>query len=90
MQKPNRTPPQSPRAAMSSLPSKQGGIVFSSILLIIVIVAMVLLALYLIKLDRTITSKFEGKRWDIPAKVYSQPLELYQGANVDKDTIKTR
>ena len=74
---------------MSSLPSKQGGIVFSSILLIIVIVAMVLLALYLIKLDRTITSKFEGKRWDIPAKVYSQPLELYQGANVDKDTIKT-
>ncbi|MGM8871602.1 penicillin-binding protein 1B [Psychrobacter sp. 2Y5] len=74
---------------MSSLPSKQGGIVFSSILLIIVIVAMVLLALYLIKLDRTITHKFEGKRWDIPAKVYSQPLELYQGANVDRDTMKT-
>ncbi|MGM8884984.1 penicillin-binding protein 1B [Psychrobacter sp. 1U2] len=89
MQKPNLTPPQSPRTAMSSLPSKQGGIVFSSILLIIVIVAMVLLALYLIKLDRTITHKFEGKRWDIPAKVYSQPLELYQGANVDRDTMKT-
>ncbi len=71
------------------MPSKQGGIVFSSILLIIVIVAMVLLALYLIKLDRTITNKFEGKRWDIPAKVYSQPLELYQGATVDRDTMKT-
>ncbi len=50
---------------------------------------MVLLALYLVKLDRTITSKFEGKRWDIPAKVYSQPLELYQGAAVDDETIKT-
>lgn len=50
---------------------------------------MVLLALYLVKLDRTITQKFEGKRWDIPAKVYSQPLDLYQGASVDKDTIKT-
>ncbi|WP_413786883.1 penicillin-binding protein 1B [Psychrobacter urativorans] len=50
---------------------------------------MVLLALYLVKLDRTITHKFEGKRWDIPAKVYSQPLELYQGASVDNDTIKT-
>ncbi|MGO1249798.1 penicillin-binding protein 1B [Psychrobacter sp.] len=50
---------------------------------------MVLLALYLIKLDRTITQKFEGKRWDIPAKVYSQPLELYQGANVDRDTMNT-
>ena len=63
--------------------------VFSSILLIVIIAAMVLFAFYLIKLDRTITTKFEGKRWDIPAKVYSQPLELYQGANVDKDTMKT-
>ncbi|MES1964987.1 penicillin-binding protein 1B [Psychrobacter sp. AH5] len=89
MQKPNLTKLQSPKRVISSLPSKQGGIVFSSILLIIVIVAMVLLALYLIKLDRTITHKFEGKRWDIPAKVYSQPLELYQGANVDNETMKT-
>ncbi|WP_420825339.1 penicillin-binding protein 1B [Psychrobacter frigidicola] len=62
---------------------------FSSILLIIVIIGMVLLALYLVKLDRTITHKFEGKRWDIPAKVYSQPLELYQDAKVDNDTIKS-
>ena len=62
---------------------------FSSILLIIVIAGMVLLALYLVKLDRTITHKFEGKRWDIPAKVYSQPLELYQDAKVDNNTIKT-
>lgn len=74
---------------ISPLPSKQGGLIFSSVLLLIVIVSMVLLALYLIKLDRTITSKFEGKRWDIPAKVYSQPLELYQGANVDNNTMKT-
>lgn len=50
---------------------------------------MVALALYLIKLDRTITHKFEGKRWNIPAKVYSQPLELYQGANVDNATLGT-
>lgn len=74
---------------MSTLPSQQRGLLFSSILLIIVIAGMVLLALYLVKLDRTITHKFEGKRWDIPAKVYSQPLELYQGANVDNDTMKT-
>lgn len=63
--------------------------VFSGMLLIIIIASMVLLALYLVKLDRTITHKFEGKRWDIPAKVYSQPLELYQGANVDHSTVKS-
>ncbi len=81
--------PRSSKPAINTLPSQQRGIVFSGILLLVVIAGMVLLALYLIKLDRTITTKFEGKRWDIPAKVYSQPLELYQGANVDKDTMKT-
>ncbi len=74
---------------MNALPSQQRGLVFSSLLLIVIIAGMVLFALYLVKLDRTITHKFEGKRWDIPAKVYSQPLELYQGANIDRDTMKT-
>ena len=86
---PNAKLSSSSTSAISTLPSQQRGLVFSSILLIVIIAGMVLLALYLIKLDRTITHKFEGKRWDIPAKVYSQPLELYQGANVDNSTIKT-
>ena len=89
MQKSNSKRPQSSKPAINTLPSQQRGVVFSGILLIVIIAAMVLLALYLVKLDRTITHKFEGKRWDIPAKVYSQPLELYQGANVNTDTMKT-
>ena len=89
MQKSPSTLSQYPKYAVNTLPSQQRGLVFSSILLMIVIVGMVLLALYLVKLDRTITHKFEGKRWDIPAKVYSQPLELYQDAKVDDSTIKT-
>lgn len=70
-----------------SSPHSQRGLVMGVLILVIIIVALVLLTLYLLKLDRTITNKFEGKRWDIPAKVYSQPLELYQGANVDKSTL---
>ena len=88
-QLPNPKLPHSSKSAVHALPSQQRGLVFSSLLLIVIIAGMVLLALYLVKLDRTITHKFEGKRWDIPAKVYSQPLELYQGANVDRDTMKT-
>ena len=38
------------------------------------------LAGYLLYLDRTITTTFEGRRWSIPAVVYAQPLELYTGA----------
>lgn len=86
---PNTKLTQPSKSVNHTLPSQQRGLVFSSLILIVIIAGMVLLALYLIKLDRTITHKFEGKRWDIPAKVYSQPLELYQGASVDKDTMKT-
>ena len=89
MQKIHSDLSQSCKTGLNSLPSAQGGRVFSGLLLIVIIAAMVLLSLYLVKLDRTITKKFEGKRWDIPAKVFSQPLELYQGASVDNDTMKT-
>ncbi len=30
-------------------------------------------------LDRTITRAFEGRRWDVPAHVFAQPLEIYEG-----------
>lgn len=63
-------------------PEQQRGSVLGFVLLIIIIVGMLMLAMYLIKQDRIITAKFEGKRWNLPAKVYSQPLELYQGATL--------
>ncbi len=36
--------------------------------------------LYLLYLDHTVRTRFEGKRWSIPARVYGRPLELYAGA----------
>lgn len=50
------------------------------ITLLLLIACLILSALYVHSLDRTVTQKFEGKRWEIPAKVYARPLELYQGA----------
>jgi penicillin-binding protein 1B len=35
--------------------------------------------LYGVYLDGKIRAKFEGKRWALPARVYSRPLELYAG-----------
>ena len=43
------------------------------------IVALVILAGYLVWLDATVRAQFEGKRWALPAKVYARPLELYAG-----------
>lgn len=76
-----------PKRPYPHLPQQQQGMVIGFLLLIGMIVLMVLFVFYMITLDRTITAKFEGKRWNIPAKVYSKPLELYQGATVADDVI---
>ncbi|MFW2177353.1 MULTISPECIES: penicillin-binding protein 1B [unclassified Moraxella] len=64
-----------------------GGFVLSFIVVVVLLVALILLALYVVKQDRVITQKFEGKRWNIPAKIYSQPLQLYQGANLSPNEL---
>ena len=43
------------------------------------IVGAVALAILLAYLDAQVRSKFEGKRWALPAKVYARPLEIYPG-----------
>ncbi len=43
---------------------------------------LVLFAAYLLFLNWQITSRFEGRRWDLPARVYSRPLELYAGLDL--------
>lgn len=67
---------------------QQQGFVFSFLLLVAMIAGLVFFAVYCIGLDRTVVNKFEGKRWNIPAKVYSRPLEMYQGANIDEEMLK--
>lgn len=67
---------------------QQGGFMTSFAVIVVIIIALLMLVAYVIKLDKVITTKFEGKRWDIPAKVYSQPLDLYQGANLTHKEIQ--
>ncbi len=40
---------------------------------------------YIVYLDITIRNRFEGKRWPIPAHVYTRPLELYQGLRLSRE-----
>jgi penicillin-binding protein 1B len=39
-------------------------------------------AVYVVYLDHTIRTQFEGKRWALPARVYAAPLELYPGKKI--------
>ncbi|MFU8897243.1 MAG: penicillin-binding protein 1B, partial [Gammaproteobacteria bacterium] len=41
------------------------------------------LAAWMIWLDARITAQFEGRRWDQPAQVFAEPVELYAGLPLD-------
>jgi len=43
---------------------------------------------YVMYLDYSIRSQFEGKRWSIPARVYARPLELYPGKQISADQFE--
>lgn len=51
---------------------------------VLVIGAFIAFSIYLINLDNIVRDKFEGQRWDIPAKVFSRPLEIYNNAPVSQ------
>ena len=43
--------------------------------------------LVLVFLDARITATFSDKMWDLPAKVYARPLELFDGAPLTADDL---
>jgi len=44
-----------------------------------IVVGALLAAAYVLKQDDVVRTKFEGKRWSLPARVFARPLELYEG-----------
>ncbi|OOR88057.1 penicillin-binding protein 1B [Moraxella caviae] len=65
----------------------QRGFVVAFILWIVVITLLVLAALYVYFLNNTIINKFENRKWDIPATVYSRPLTMSVGAPIDANDL---
>jgi len=43
---------------------------------------------WVVYLDVTVRSQFEGRRWALPAHVYTRPLELYAGAALSEKLVK--
>lgn len=50
--------------------------------------SVVALGLWAWKLDRQVSSQFEGRRWTLPAQVYAQPTELYAGQAFSADALE--
>ncbi len=51
------------------------------------IVLLVVAVSWVIYLDAVVRAKFEGKRWEIPARVYARPLEIYDGLALNMDNL---
>ncbi len=45
------------------------------------------LVIFVLYLDYTIRSQFEGKRWALPARVYARALELYPGMKLSAEQL---
>jgi penicillin-binding protein 1B len=65
-------------------PSRHG---FRRLFFRLMLVLLVGFAAWLVYLDAVVTNKFEGRRWEIPSRVYARPLELYQGAPINPDAL---
>ncbi len=57
------------------------------LLLKLFISALLVFALVLIYLDVKITATFTDKMWEVPAKVYARPLELFVGGRLAADDL---
>lgn len=49
------------------------------VMLALSVVCALILGVWSVYLDKVVREKFEGKKWALPARVYSRPLELYEG-----------
>jgi len=58
-----------------------------TVLLKIAAAGLVLAALGVIYLDARITATFSDKMWELPAKVFARPLELFEGARLTPDDL---
>jgi penicillin-binding protein 1B len=59
----------------------------SHLFLKLALVLLVLGGLYVVYLDARITATFSDKMWDLPAKVYARPLELFVGAPLSAEDL---
>ncbi len=48
----------------------------------LLILAVIAACFYVVYLDFVVRDKFTGQKWAIPARVYGQPLELYEGLSI--------
>ncbi|MBT7308818.1 MAG: penicillin-binding protein 1B [Gammaproteobacteria bacterium] len=77
-----RVAPKKRRTVKKKGPSRLRRLLLRSLLLILP-----LFLLYVGWLDWSVREQFDGKRWELPARVYAAPLELYVGKPITRTAV---
>ena len=90
-QKTKKTPSKRTRADLSRFARLRSSLAWRSTMFVfwrVCIVLFVVLLGFTAYLDVTIRKKFEGKKWALPAHVYTRPMELYVGQVLDRRVVE--
>jgi penicillin-binding protein 1B len=63
--------------------NKKKGRVIGRLVLSLFLILCLLMVVYVFFLSMLAKEKFAGKKWDLPARIYARPLELYPGMKSD-------
>ncbi|MBB3170190.1 penicillin-binding protein 1B [Simiduia aestuariiviva] len=72
----------SARKSRSSSACRSGRLTWRAWLVRLLLLASALGLVALVLIDWQLRAKFDGKKWALPARVYAQPLELYEGSRM--------
>lgn len=61
------------------------GRVFRILLLVALVLGLLLGIVYTLELDQKVREQFEGRRWELPARVFARPLDMYEGQQLFAD-----
>ncbi len=61
---------------------------FLRIVAISIAVPALIAAIWVVRLDRTVTREFQGRHWSVPARVFAAPLEVFVGAPLSANDLE--
>ena len=64
------------------------GRTFRILFLVALILGVLVFVAYTMQLDDEVRSQFEGKRWELPARVFARPLDMYEGQQLYADHLE--
>jgi penicillin-binding protein 1B len=60
---------------------------FKKYRVLLLMLAVAVFGIYLAYLDHEVTTMFKGRLWQLPARVYARPLEIYQGEHLSANDL---